>query len=105
MKTPGKPKKILGMEEALKKLPEDQREAAKAAIERAFGDDWDPKAVKAVRPLPDGAKVCPDCGGKLAFHKGATALPPNAGGALEGKMVHFGECRSCEAPFMKEAKS
>jgi hypothetical protein len=103
------PKKIVGMEEALKRLPEDQREGARKAIEHAFGAGWDPSAIKPVRPLADGVDTCPECGGKIRFHKDAAALPPRGGSPLAAlgpaKMVHFGECRKCEASFMREAKS
>lgn len=106
------PKNIFSVEEVLKKLPEDQREGARAAIEHAFGEGWDPSRIKPVRPLPDGVSVCPDCGQELHFHKHAAALPTKSSSPLAALgppsppvMVHFAECNKCEESFMRRAKS
>jgi hypothetical protein len=102
MKKDRKPPKVVGLDRAIEKMPEEERAGAREAVLEML-KNFDPDKCKPVRPLPDGAKDCPDCGKKLRVKKGASEIPAVMGRAA--RLVHFAECRACGEFFMLEAKS
>lgn len=123
MDTKPRKRQIVGMEEALSKIPAEDRDELKknilAAFEKAAGTGELPG--KLVIRLPDGTKACPKCGNKLkhphtfrlpaekgraprsAGDEGTIQYPARAGGAFAGQLITYLECTACEQPYMVRA--
>lgn len=82
--------KIVGLEEALKNIPEEERAEAEAAIKKVF-ENFDPENPpgQPIVPISANASACPRCGGKL----------------VEDAIAHgqrFSRCESCDTPFSQK---
>jgi hypothetical protein len=91
--------KIDGMEEALAKLPEEDREATRKEIEEMFAD-FDPKNPpgRRVIPLTGDEVTCPECGSVLRLEGSHTTILPD-GMPRAGTPIEFVHCAVCDQPF------
>lgn len=85
---------VEGMEEALKNVPEEEREEIKKEIEELF-KDFDPENPpgEAIYCSPEVLRECPNCG-----HKEFEFIDRNVDLAFEGK-VDVIRCPSCDTLF------
>lgn len=90
---------VKGIEEALAKLPEGQREDARKALAE-FAENFDPSDPpgQAVRSLPAGVSTCPNCNGPLTVDSAGVPLP-------DGGVVDFMDCATCDCAFAVPAAS
>jgi hypothetical protein len=89
--------KIKGLEAALLKLPESQREEARAAVLASF-EDFDPEnnQGKPVEKLARGQMTCPRCGGPITVLQEEPVTLPG------GDVVQLAECGPCDQPYCME---
>lgn len=100
-----KPKlEIQNLEEALSRVPKEDRDALREQIKALFADGV-PEEAKPVIPLLPGTKHCPTCKGELVYAgpKGRAVNLNISGGPIEPVSIY--ECEPCNAVYMTEAFS
>lgn len=82
--------KVVFAENALKNVPEEARVGLMEELKALF-ENGDPGELgKPVVELPEGPRVCPECGG---------ALREQGVAVFEGEAVQFYDCPTCDLPF------
>jgi hypothetical protein len=94
---------IRGVEEALAKVPPEDRDKLRKAIEDHFKDfDFENPPGVEVEKLSDGPTICPSCTHPLTP---LTVASPSVRNPEDGKMIKFYECNFCNRHFEQRAKN